>query len=180
MASQGLVVDGYNVIRCTPRYRQLVDEEILDPTLHDVYIRAREALISDVAAFAKKRFDATIVFDGFGNPDSDRPVIKTGGVSVVFSEEGEEADTVIERLVSEGRRKGKRMTVVTSDQLIQSTVLGEGVTRLSSRMFSEETKAMNKRIEEQRMLPQYKKSTVADRIPKDVHHKLWLMSQGLE
>ena len=173
-----LVVDGYNVIRSTSKYRTLVDEEILDPVLHDVYIRARTALVSDVAAYAKNRYAATVVFDGFSNPDPERVPVKTAGVTVVFSEEGEEADAVVERLVSEARRKGRRVTVVTSDQLVQNTVARDGVTRKSARMFEDETRVMNKHIEEQRVAPKHRKATLADRVPTDVRHRLWLMSQG--
>lgn len=174
----GLVVDGYNAIRTCRRYSVLVDEEILDPLLHDVYVRAREALIADVAAYAKSRYDATIVFDAFGNPDPEREDLVVAGVRIVFSAPGEEADAVIERLVSEGRRSGRRMTVVTSDQLIQSTVYGEGVTRVSSRMFEGETQAMNRHIEEMREQPKNRKTTVADRVPRDVRQRLWQMARA--
>ena len=172
-----LVVDGYNAIRTCSRYRQLVDEEILDPVLHDVYLRARTALISDVAAYAKGRFEATVVFDAFGNEDPERPELMEAGVHVVFSPAGVEADAVIERMVTQARSRGRRVTVVTSDALIQSTVFGEGVTRVSSRMFDGETKAMNRHVEEMRACPKYQRNTIADRLPPDVRHALWLMSR---
>ncbi len=173
-----LVVDGYNVIRSVTKYRRLIDEEILDPTLHDVYIRARSALIADVAAFAKGRYDATIVFDGFGNPDPHRDVRQTAGIAVTFSEPDEEADAVVERLVTQARAHGRDVTVVTSDKLVQSTVFGNGVTRMSARMFAGEARQMNRAINEQREAPKHRKATVGDRIPADVRHRLWLMSRG--
>jgi predicted RNA-binding protein with PIN domain len=174
-----LIVDGYNVIRTSPKYRALVDEEILDPLLHDIYIRARTSLISDVAAFAKGRYDATIVFDGFGNLSPERPQLRSAGVQIVFSEEGEEADAVIERMVHEGRRRGHEIVVVTGDQLIQNTVMGDGVTRMSSRMFSRETAQMNRTIYEERVAPNHRQhSTVADHLSPEVREKLWLMAQG--
>lgn len=172
-----LVVDGYNAIRTCSRYRQLVDEEILDPVLHDVYVRARTALISDVAAYAKGRFEATVVFDAFGNDDPERPELTQAGVHVVFSPAGVEADAVIERMVTQARFQGRRVTVVTSDALIQSTVFGDGVTRVSSRMFDGETKVMNRHVAEMRACPKNKKNTLADRVPADVRHALWLMAR---
>ena len=57
-----LVVDGYNVIRATERYAHLIDEGDADP-----YLRAREALLADVAAFAQGSYDPVVVFDGAGN-----------------------------------------------------------------------------------------------------------------
>ena len=173
-----LVVDGYNAIRSSERYRQLVDEEILDPVLRDVYVRARTALVSDVAAYAKGRYDATVVFDAFGNDDPERLELSEAGVRIVFSPPGVEADAVIERMVTEAREAGRHVFVVTSDALIQSTVEGGGVTRVSSRMFEGETAVMNRHVAEMRENPKYKKSTVGDRVPAEVRHALWLMARN--
>lgn len=68
-----LVVDGYNVIHCTPRYEKLVYDHSDDPYSSDVHDMARTALINDVAAFAQGRYEAVIVFDGAGNISSERP-----------------------------------------------------------------------------------------------------------
>ena len=51
-----LVVDGYNVIHCTPRYEKLVYDHSDDPYSSDVHDMARTALINDVAAFAQGRY----------------------------------------------------------------------------------------------------------------------------
>lgn len=174
-----LVVDGYNVIRESPVYRALIDEDLTDPVLHDVYVRARQALLADVAAFAQGTFEATVVFDGFGNPDPERPPRRTAGVNVVFSPSGVEADTVIERMVAEAREEGREVTVITSDAGVQSTVFGEGVTRLSSRMFANEADAMNDHIAELRRSPVRQgpvRATVADRVSPDVRLALRAMT----
>ena len=68
-----LVVDGYNVIHCTPRYEKLIYDHSDDPYSSDVHDMARTALINDVAAFAQGRYEAVIVFDGAGNISSERP-----------------------------------------------------------------------------------------------------------
>ena len=68
-----LVVDGYNVIHCTPRYEKLVYDHSDDPYSSDVHDMARTALINDVAAFAQGRYEAVIVFDGAGNISNERP-----------------------------------------------------------------------------------------------------------
>lgn len=170
MRKRILVVDGYNVIRESPRYRRLIDEDLRDPVLHDVYVRAREALLADVAAFAQGHYAATVVFDGFGNPDPERPPMRTAGVNVVFSPSGVEADAVIERLVAQERDAGREVTVITSDAGVQSTVFCQGVTRLSSRMFNLEAEAMNSVIAEMRIAPNTGgpvHATVADRLPAD-------------
>ena len=179
MRKRVLVVDGYNAIRESPRYRRLIDEDLTDPVLHDVYVRAREALLADVAAFAQGHYAATVVFDGFGNPDPERPPMRTAGVDVVFSPSGVEADAVIERLVAQEREAGREVTVITSDAGVQSTVFCEGVTRLSSRMFNIEAEAMNEAIAEMRIAPNTGgpvHATVADRIPADTRAVLRAMS----
>ena len=110
---QPLVVDGYNVIFATPRYQALIDEETTgEPYLgHDAHVRSRAALISDVAAFASGSYRATIVFDGSGNVNPERLPLQVGGVELIFSLPGEQADEVIERLAGEARQRGEAITV---------------------------------------------------------------------
>ena len=96
-----LVVDGYNVIRATDRYAHLIDEGDDDP-----YLRAREALLSDVAAFAQGSYDPVVVFDGAGNLSPERPNLSSGSVRVVYSRTGQDADEVIEQLAVEARYHG--------------------------------------------------------------------------
>ena len=79
-----LVVDGYNVIHCTPRYEKLVYDHSDDPYSSDVHDMARTALINDVAAFAQGRYEAVIVFDGAGNISSERPNLPARGVRIEF------------------------------------------------------------------------------------------------
>lgn len=175
-----LLVDGYNVIRAQGPYRHLVDDDYRDPVLHDVYVRARQALIADVAAFAQGSYmRTTVVFDGFGNPDPERPPRRTAGIDVVFSPSGVEADTVIEQLAREGRLSGYEVTVITSDAGVQSTVFAEGVTRLSSRMFTNEAESMNERIDQMRYVPNTgapARTTVQDRLPADMRARLLQMA----
>ena len=177
MSKQLLVVDGYNVIRSSSRYRHLIEESPVYGS--DVYVRARDALISDVAEFAHGTYRAVIVFDGFANADPERPKRTSAGVEIVFSPYGVEADSVIERLVTQEREHGGRVTVVTSDSVVQSTVFGEGVTRLSARMFDDESFALDDRLAEMSTSPRPSPAvhtTIAQRIPADVAAKLHEMS----
>ena len=175
-----LLVDGYNVIRSQGPYRGLVDDDLRDPVLHDVYVRARAALIADVAAFAQGSYTrTTVVFDGFGNPDPERPPRRSAGIDIVFSPSGVEADAVIEQLARTYRVQGWEVTVITSDAGVQSTVFADGVTRLSSRMFTNEAHDMNERIDEMRYVPNTgapARTTVKDRLPSDVRARLMQMA----
>lgn len=124
-----LLVDGYNVIRSTPPYKELSEVD-LDS--------ARTALVSDVAAYAHGEWDATVVFDGGANALSTGRPHEVAGVTVVFSRYGADADTVIESLAKRGRDEGRTVSVVTSDAQMQWAVMGGTVVRQSAAGFSGE------------------------------------------
>ena len=124
-----LIVDGYNVIRQTPPYSVIADND-LDA--------ARMALISDVAAFAHGEWTATVVFDGHANERSDGASHRVAGITVIFSRFGMDADALIEGLARESRVRGDETVVVTSDAETQWTVLGGSVGRMSSAEFAGE------------------------------------------
>ena len=134
-----LVVDGYNVIHKSARYLELIDEA----DGGDPFERARTKLIGDVASFAQHRYDAVVVFDAAENLSSQRPNLSQAGIRVLFSEAGQSADAVIERLVTNARLQARSVTVVTSDNTIRATVGGVPVTRLSSDVLVREMDAMD-------------------------------------
>lgn len=166
-----LVVDGYNVIHAAPRYEHLIFDRSDDPYSSDVYDRARTALIADVAAFAQRRYEPVIVFDGAGNVSADRPNLPQAGVRIEFSPTGVSADTVVQRLCTEARESGRACTVVTSDGTIQATVMGKGVTRISARMFVEEMRLFDADVKEAEEAPQVK-LTLGSRLSPDTLAKL--------
>ena len=167
-----LVVDGYNVIHATPRYERLVYPASDDPLSSDVYPRAREALISDVAAFAQASYDAVVVFDGAGNVNPERPNIGAAGVRVVFSPTGVSADRVIEQLVTDARESGRACTVATSDGTIQAVAMGKGVTRISARMLTEEIREVDESTRREMAEAPNMKLTLSDRLSPEMRAKL--------
>ena len=128
-----LIVDGYNVIRMTPPYRDLVDR--------DDWELARETLVSDVSAYVRGDDRATVVFDGTGNPLSTGEPTFYLGVEIIFSPYGKTADSVIERISRLSSERGAQVVVVTSDAQTQWTVMGGNVVRRASREFSEHLEA---------------------------------------
>ena len=72
----------------------------------DPFIRAREALISDVATFAHHRYKAVIVFDRAGNVNPERSDRSRAGVKLIFSKPNQSADTVIETSYGRGKPVG--------------------------------------------------------------------------
>lgn len=127
-----LLVDGYNVIRSTPPYRDIAEVDLS---------AAREALVSDVAAYAHGEWSATLVFDGGANPHSTGEAHHIAGITVIFSMFGTTADTVIEALSRKAKAVGHPVEVVTSDAATQWAVLGGGAVRRSSAEFARELRA---------------------------------------
>ena len=158
-----LVVDGYNVIFGTPRYKSLMDEPSERDLDHDPFERARELLVADVAAFAQGRYEPVIVFDAAGNVNPEHPELRRAGVRMIFSPTGVTADTVIERLVGECRRQMREVTVVTSDNTIRATVGGIPVTRISSAMLAHEIDVLDSECEVDIAERRHGKLTVEDR-----------------
>lgn len=124
-----LIVDGYNVIRLTPPYRDLADRDME---------AARSALLGDVAVYAQGEWQATVVFDGGANPHSTGAPEEFAGISVVFSRFGSDADSVVEALARSARERGDSVEVVTSDAQTQWAVMGGSVARRSSKEFARE------------------------------------------
>lgn len=169
MPRELLVVDGYNVLFKTPRYTGMFDE---GQASGDPFERARELLIADVAAYAQGRFDAVIVFDGANNLSDERPVYKRAGIRIVFSAQGESADTVIERLVVESRLAAHDVTVITSDNTIRATVGGVPVTRLSSEALIGDVITIESDVHQANDERNHQKLTIEDRLDPKTRAKL--------
>ena len=133
------------------------------------------ALISDVATFAQGTYEAVIVFDGKGNVNDERPERTLAGVQLVFSETGESADSVIERLVTDAREAGRKVFLVTSDRDIRVTAgFGPGeVTRIASASLVHEISQADDVVEEMRRDQVSTRMTLEDRISPDQREKLW-------
>lgn len=182
-----LVVDGYNVIYGTTRYEVLIDEHAgagaladvaslsRDPYGHDPFERAREALITDVAAYAQGSYDPVVVFDAAENLSDERPDFSRAGVRVVFSRTGESADSVIERLATRARRQSRDVLLVTSDNTIRFTVGGIPITTVSSQLLATNIEVVSNEIDTARTERSYGRMTLEDRLSPEAREKLWKM-----
>jgi uncharacterized protein len=103
-----LIVDGYNVIRQSPRL-QFLDAMDLQS--------GREALLELLAHYRHRSHNQiTVVFDGWQHGDLKESRDRHQGISIIYSRRGEQADEVIKRLLHQER---ERALVVTSDREIQ-------------------------------------------------------------
>lgn len=180
-----LVVDGYNVIHGTARYCGMIDEHAgagaladvaslsRDPYGHDPFDAAREALVADVAAYAQGTYEPVIVFDGAGNLSDERPDFSRAGVRVVFSAQGESADTVIERLVTKARNQNRDVLLVTSDNTIRFTVGGIPVTTISSQLLAADIAVVEEEAHVARDDRTHMRLTMEDRLDSATREKLW-------
>jgi predicted RNA-binding protein with PIN domain len=170
-----LLVDGYNVLRSTEAYSHLT-EEIPDHT-HDAFNRARQTLVTDVATFAGRDYEATIVFDGGGNPQSTGERREVAGIHVIFSPAGTSADSVIEELARAAVKRGREVLVVTSDAATQWTVLGGRVTRMSAAGFVREMSGVHQGVSEAAE-QQASKRTLAQRLDSRTREALERLARG--
>lgn len=103
-----LIVDGYNVIRQSPRLQFL---DVMDLQA------GREALLELLALYRRRsHHQITVVFDGWQHGDLKETRDRHQGILIIYSRRGERADEVIKRLL---RQERERALVVTSDREIQ-------------------------------------------------------------
>ena len=132
-----LVVDGYNIIFAWEELKSLAK------TSMDT---ARTALIEILSNYqGYRRCKVIIVFDAYKIKGGERRQEKHGSVDVVFTKEGETADTYIERLTYEMNGR-YRVRVATSDRQEQIIALGNGAFRLSASELKGEIERTNLEI----------------------------------
>lgn len=122
-----LIIDGYNLIGN--------DQGLLEPLEPK-----RNWLVQRLSAYQKiKRFDVTVVFDGWRTGRGDQVLLKKDGISIVYSRLNEKADAVIVRLA---RAKGAGSVVVTSDREIRRAVERFGAIAISAGEFNRILRAL--------------------------------------
>jgi predicted RNA-binding protein with PIN domain len=124
---QYLILDGYNIIGALGRYATRKTGGLDE---------SRELLINDAlkaAGWTGK--EIIVVFDASQSPESGRTEPRAGGaVRVIYSDPGESADDVIERLVRTG---DSSYTIYTADFALQRAALAGGAARAAPREFEE-------------------------------------------
>lgn len=134
-----LIVDGYNVINSWTDFAKLRKDNLE---------HARDLLREKILEYAVfKGYSGLLVFDAQevqGRAEEEN----YGAVTVIYTDEGETADSWIERKTYELNKNGDKVFVVTSDYAEQINILGSGAYRISAREFKEEYKRAKKQIEE--------------------------------
>jgi len=117
-----LIVDGYNIIHAWPEFEKLKDSNLE---------HARVKLVSILANYAPlSGQNVVVVFDAHQVKNADERTEVIDGVEVVYTRQGETADSLIERLAGTLSEKG-RVHVATSDWDEQRIIFGRGAYRLT-------------------------------------------------
>lgn len=158
-------VDGYNVINSWSELAKISEYSFEAARTKLIDILQNYSVYSELKIIIV--FDAHMVKGSLENKE------KIGDhVIVVFTKEGETADSFIEKSVN---KIGKRfeVCVVTSDSLEQQVTFQRGAIRMSSLEFYYEVKAAESKIKK-RIVKKYseKRNTVEDRIQKEVLEEL--------
>jgi len=119
-----IIIDGYNLIRQSKKLSAL--------DLQDIQW-GREALVDMLAAYKKiKAHHITVVFDGTRSPLLSQQRDRHKGIRIVFSHNGESADTVIKQMA---RQEGEKALVVSSDLDIVRSAETRGAATISAQDF---------------------------------------------
>ena len=161
--SRRLIIDGHNLLLGAPRFAADVARD-LDS--------ARDRLIAELGARAADGQDVTVVFDGARNPFSDGEPRRVGGITVIYSPAGTDADSVIESLASTAREAGEETEVVTSDAATRWTSLGGTVIVTRASTFAEELAADDRAWRAEGHEGARARATVSDRLGGDVRSRL--------
>lgn len=132
-----LIVDGYNVINSWP--------ELI--AIKDNLEYARDKLVEIISEYgAYKGFRTIIVFDAHMTTGRSVSQGQAGVHEVVYTNEGETADSYIEKLVYDLGSQNRRIYVVTSDWAEQMFILGAGAYRISARELKNDFATVKKEI----------------------------------
>lgn len=160
-----IFVDGYNVINSWPNLKKQKDY---------TFDGAREKLIDTLHNYSVfEGCKIIIVFDAYKVARSiEKKENINNNVSVVFTKDGETADSYIEREVHNMGRKYE-VYVVTSDYLEQQIVFQRGAVRVSSIEFYNEVLKTEDKISLGRTaIEDNRKNILGDNVNEDVYKKL--------
>lgn len=134
-----LFVDGYNMIGAWPEFVRLKRANKMQD--------ARDLLLHELSNYAKyEEVEVRVVFDAQFVPGIQQ-TYKQYALSVIFTKEGETADSYIEQAVGEENLLLTNVAVATSDLAEQWIVFQKGAARKSANELFEEIKQTKKKIQ---------------------------------
>lgn len=138
MKKELLIVDGYNMIGSWPELVRLKNQ--------DKMADARDQLLHELSNYAKYEDVITrVVFDAQLVPGIQQKYQRFS-LEVIFTKEGETADSYIERTVGDENQLITNVTVATSDLAEQWMVFQKGAARKSANELLKDIKHTKKKI----------------------------------
>lgn len=139
MKKEVLLVDGYNMIGAWPKLEKLKNQDEME--------EARDLLLHELSNYAKyEDIEVRVVFDAQLVPGIQKSY-KKFHLDVIFTKEGETADSYIERVVGEENLLITQVTVATSDLAEQWIVFQRGALRKSANELYKDLQHSKKSIE---------------------------------
>jgi predicted RNA-binding protein with PIN domain len=141
-----LILDGYNVIHAVPELARHLDRSLQS---------AREALVRLCREYRARRGDIGrlyVVFDGRGAHAFGSPEPQDGRVTVCFTQQPQEADERILRVI-ESQRAGSRCVVVSNDNEVFNNARAFGARVMSAQAFYEQARPASLRRPHPRASP---------------------------
>ena len=139
-AEEYLLVDGYNIIFAWQDLKELAD----------VNIDAARDRLADILCNYQgyKKCHVILVFDAYRVKNHAETVIPYHNIHIVYTKEAETADNYIARTAS--RMEGQyKVTVATSDALVQMIIWGKGAVRMSAQGLYEEIESLSRNMKHQ-------------------------------
>lgn len=131
-----LIIDGYNMIYSWDSLKGLAAHNIES---------ARDELIHQISNYqGYRQIRVLLVFDGYSVPNNYGSSYRQGGLDIIYTRTGQSADQYIERKVHE-LKDTYRITVATSDGLIQNSILANGARRMPSKELEDKACSVNKK-----------------------------------
>lgn len=134
-----IYIDGYNFIFANDELRRAAEKDF--SLARDILVR----LMCNYTSF--KKCKSVIVFDAYKRRGSEGSVERCGNVNIVYTREGQTADSFIEK-ETKTLTENHRVRVVSSDLEEQRIILGNGALRVSTKEFSHELKQLAQDIGE--------------------------------
>lgn len=167
-----LIVDGYNMINSWPVLKTLKDESLE---------HARAKLIELMANYrGYKGMNVYVVFDGYQVKGNEGTEDQIAGINIIYTAEGQTADSAIERLVTQLAKEGQMIAVATSDWAQQQIVLGKGARRYSARELWQEVGEVEAilRKDFSQLSSSHKRNHLESRLRKDVWERMEKWRKG--
>jgi len=126
-----IIIDGYNLIGSAQGLRGELQQQ-------------RDRLIEQLVRYQEtKGYQITVVFDGWRSGWVHEVQEMHGGLGVIFSRQGEKADSVIARLA---REMGNSCLVVTSDREVRRAAEASGAVAIYAGEFSAKLRNLDREI----------------------------------